>query len=755
MKRADKRGIDIEKIRGSLGIKRSYVFPIFLKIVTVSLFFSLLSLSLYMATFYTPRSFVLEQMVYIAIILVGISFFAAGSIVGPIERLKESFSKLSRGEEAHIVVKSGDEFEELADSFNKMVYELKIQREVVKKSEEKYRALVEDINDWVFELDENLRITYSSSRCKEMIGREPEEILGKSLLKFVELDGTYIKENFKKLKNAGQIRFDINFKWNGKETIVEVVGRPFFEDGRIKGFRCVARDITLRKKAEEEAAYLVSILDYSIDAIVSLDLDTRIVSWNRGAEMMFGYTAEEVLGKPLSFLLPEDHRKACAENFKRAVYDGYVRDIETVRIAKDGKKIIVDQTLTTIHNSKGELVGFVAIMRDITERKKSEEDLRLAYKKLEEKTKELLESQRELEYLANIVENSNDAILTISLDGAITSWNKTAEKLFGWKKEEILGKNIEILIPKEIRMEIENIKERMQKGAFHLTYETRRVNRDGHIIDVEITATPVYDPDGRLSRISFILRDISSRMKAERELIRKISKYDIEKGKIYLVERSPELCDEIVSDLIKCGFLGAVFTRRAAEDVSCEDAKVYYISEKSGKNTIPPDLQKFKEEIMNLPGWNNAVLIDLDYLIVKNGFSAVLGFIQELRDIFYLFRKGVIVLNVDPSMITESELKALKKECESIRSKSVDLPSEIYELARYIYMENRVGNKPSIKDVIERFNIARNTAKKRINFLKGRGLLKVERDGRIKLLELTDYGRDYFLMTQKAKNTVL
>ncbi len=742
---------------GQLSMKKLYVFPIFLKIVTVSLFFSLLSLSLYMATFYTPKSFVLGQIVYIAIILTGISFFAAGSIVGPIERLKDSFSKLSKGEEVYIEVKSGDEFEELADSFNRMVYELKIQKEIIKKSEEKYRALVEDINDWVFELDENLRITYSSSRCTDMVGRKPEDILGKSILELVESDEIHIKENFRKLvelEDTRHIRFDLNFKWGGKETILEVVGRPFFEDGKVKGLRCVARDITLRKKAEEEAAYLVSILDYSIDAIVSLDLDTRIVSWNKGAEMMFGYMAEEVLGRPLSFLLPEEHRKACAENFRKAVYEGYVRDIETVRIAKDGRKIIVDQTLTTIHNSKGELVGFVAIMRDITERKKSEEDLRLAYKKLEEKTKELLESQKELEYLANIVENSNDAILTISLDGRITSWNKTAEKLFGWKKEEIIGKNIEILIPDEIRTEIENIRELMQRGAFHLTYETRRISKDGRIVDVEITATPVYDPDGKLSRISFIARDISSRMKTERELIRKMSKYDIEKGKIYLVERSHELCDEIISDLIKCGFTGAVFTRRAADDVDCEDAKIYYISEKLGENTIPPDLQKFKEEIMNLPGWNNAVLIDLDYLIIKNGFLAVLGFVQELRDIFYLFRKGVIILNVDPSMVTESEFRALKKECENIRSKSVDLPPEIYELARYIYMENRVGNKPSIKDVMEKFNIARNTAKKRINFLRGRGLVKVERDGRIKLLELTDYGRDYFLMSQKVKNTI-
>jgi|GEM_PF-551886 PAS domain S-box-containing protein len=734
--------------------KPSFYFPIFLKIVMVSLFFSLLSLSLYIATFYSPRSFIFEYLVYIGIILLGTSLFAAGSIVEPIERLKEGFNRITRGEYVFVEINSGDELEELADSFNKMAYELNRQREVIERSEEKYRALIEDINDWVFEINENMIVTYSSSRSIDMIGKRPEEINGKSFFDLVNPgDLSIIKEKFENLESGKLFSgIDIHLAGEKREIFVEVSGRPYFDEtGRLKGYRCVARDISLRKKAEEEAAYLISILEHTIDAIVSLDLDTNIVSWNKGAELMFGYTAEEMIGKPLQVLLPKDRHRACAENFKRAIQEGYARDIETVRISKDGRMIIVDQTLTAIHDSKGEIVGFVAIMRDITQRKKSEEELRLAYNELEEKTKELLESKKELEYLANIVENSNDAIFSIDLDGRITSWNKTAETLFGWKKDEIIGRGIEVLVPEEIRTEIENIRERMRKGAFHISYETRRFNKDGEIIDVEVTVTPVYDHDGKLSRISFISRDISIRMKTEKELLRKISRYDIDKGKVYLVEHSPEICDEVVADLIKCGFNGTIFSRRSKEDINCSDAEIYYISEKQSKDVVSSDLKKLKEIILNLPGWNNAVLIDLDYLIIKNGFSKVLEFIQELRDAFYLFRKGVIVLNIDPSLVSDSEFKVLRKECETIRSKSVDLPSEIYELARYIYMENRVGNKPSIKDVMERFNIARNTAKKRINYLVGRGLLKIEKDGRIKLLELTDYGKDYFLMAQRAK----
>jgi PAS domain S-box-containing protein len=731
-----------EKIRPKRPLRKSYVFPIFLKIVTVSLFFSLLSLFLYIATFTTPRSFVFEQMVYIGIILFGISLFAAGSIVEPIERLKEGFSRLSKGEDVYIEVKSGDELEDLADSFNKMVQELKIQRERIKKSEEKYRVLVEDINDWVFEMDKDLRITYSSSRSKEMIGKSPEEILGKSLLNFVGLDDLSVKERFENLKTAEQIRFDVSIRGDGGK-IIEIGGRPFFDEkGEIKGFRCVARDITLRKKAEEEAAYLVSILEHSIDAIVSLDLDTKIVSWNKGAELMFGYKAEEMIGKPLSVLIPPERHAECAENFRRVVQEGYVRDIEASRISKSGKIVIVDQTVTGIHDSRGELIGYVAIMRDITERKRSQQDLKMAYAELERKTRELVESQRELEYLANIVENSSDAIYSITMDGKIVSWNKTAEKLFGWRKEEIIGETVEILIPEELKEEVKSIRERIEREE-NITYETRRVDRFSRVIDVEVTAIPVFDHEGRLMRISFISRDISGRMKVEKELIRRISRFNVEKGKVYLVEGSAELCDEVMNDLVKCGFSGFIFTRRHEDEIGC-DAITYYISERNGSNLVPPDLNDLKEKILKLPGWNNAVLIDLDYLIIKNGFSKVLEFVHDLKDVFYLFRKGIVILNVDPGIISEREARLIKRECEPLKTKTVDLPFEIYELARYVYIENRVGNKPSIKKIMDRFKIARNTAKKRINYLVSRGLLRVEKDGRIKLLELTDNGKDYF-----------
>ncbi|AGK61029.1 PAS domain S-box [Archaeoglobus sulfaticallidus PM70-1] len=731
-------------------IKKAYRFPIFLKIVLVSLFFSTLSLSLYVATFYFPRRFAFEYLVYIGIILFGTSLFAAGSIVEPIKRVKEGFTKLANGEKAYVKVNTGDELEELADSFNIMAYEIMRQREVIKENEEKYRSLVENINDWVFEINEDLIITYSSSRCLDFLDRSPYEIINRPLLEFIDSQDRHsVMEVLAEKKEFS----GLDVRLANQDVVLEISGKPFHDDsGNFKGYRCVARDISLRKKAEQETAYLVSILEHTIDAIVSLDLDTRIVSWNKGAEKMFGYTAEEMVGKPLSTLIPPEKHKDCAENFKKVVNEGFARDIEAIRISKNGKIVVVDQTVTAIHDSQGELTGFVAIMRDITERKKAEMALRTAYKELEERTKELEESKRELEYLAKIVENSNDAIYSIDLDNKITSWNRTAERLFGWRREEILGQDVNIIVPEELKKEISNVKEKI--GKENLTYETRRITKDGKIIFVEVTAIPVYDSDGKLTRISFIARDISSKLKAEKELLRRISRYSIEKGKVYLIEHSTDLCDEILSDLIKCGFDGYIFTRRNSEDIKCEGARVFYLSEKENFNTVKPDPKVLRESIIHMQGWNNAVVIDLDYILMKTQFSEVLEFIQEIKDAFYLFSKGVVIFHIDPSLISESELKILKKECESIKQKEHDLPGEVYQLMRHIYMENRVGNRPSIKELMEKFGLARNTIKKRLSYLASRGLIKIEKEGRIKIVELTDKGKDYFVISHRTADTI-
>ncbi len=150
-----------------------------------------------------------------------------------------------------------------------------------------------------------------------------------------------------------------------------------------------------------------------------------------------------------------------------------------------------------IFNEENIPVRMKGIIQDITERKKAEEKIKS---------------------LANIVESSNDAIGTISLEGIITSWNKGAEQVYGYSAEEVLGKTVSILAPSHLDEETIKLSEMVKKGETFHQYETLRLRKDGKIINVSINLSPVFDASGKLTATSFITRDITERKKAEETL---------------------------------------------------------------------------------------------------------------------------------------------------------------------------------------------------------------------------------------------
>ncbi len=673
----------------------------------------------------------LSYFAYIIVVIISVSLFVAGSILEPIEKLKDAFSKAVSGELETVNIQTGDEFEELASAFNWMVRELRKEKEALKESEERFRSIVEEIEGWVFELDRDYRFVYTSPSVKEYLGYTEAEVLERDIRDFIE--------NFPVNELARKESFEIEVVT--KHRKIHPLEINVTRSGDI--YRCFARSIEHRKKIEQELAFFREILEHSVDAIVILDIDSRIVVWNKGAEMMFGYTPDEAIGKPITFLLPEDQWEQCRLNFRRAVMEGHVKDIESIRIRKDSSTIVVDQTLTSIHDDSGELVGFVAIMRDITRRKRTEIELKNMCEELERRTREILEVQKELYRLANIVENSNDAIYSVNLEGRITSWNKTAERIFGWRKEEAIGMESSALLPDEIKNETEFILRRLREGDRDLRFETRRMKRNGEIIDVEVTVSPLFDEAGDLEGFSIISRDISMKKEAERETERRILRYNVERGRVYLAE-SFDLAVDVFKDLVKCGYEGKVISRRYPEVIGISEESHLMLSLRKKGRTVEPDPKIVYKEIANLPGWKNAVLLDLDYLLVKRSFEEVYELLQNLKDLFFVLNKGVLIVVSDTGLLSEDEMKLLKMECSIIQSKEVDIPDEFFEVLRFIYSKNKVGERPSIKDVMANFGITRNTAKKRLAYLQNKGLIRMIKDGRMKVLEVTENGKEVF-----------
>ena len=247
---------------------------------------------------------------------------------------------------------------------------------------------------------------------------------------------------------------------------------------------------------EDRAAWVAAIVDSSDDAIVSKTLDGLITSWNRAAERIFGWTAAEAVGRSITIVIPPD-RLAEEEDILARIKQGEkIEHFETTRMRKDGTRFEISLTVSPIKNAKGEVIGASKIARDISAR---------------------LHGDEAIARLAAIVNSADDAIVSKTLDGVITSWNRAAQAMFGWTAAEAVGQRITLIIPRERWHEEDEVLARVRKGESIDHFDTVRVRKNGERIDVSLTVSPVKDARGRIIGASKIARDVSDRKHAETE----------------------------------------------------------------------------------------------------------------------------------------------------------------------------------------------------------------------------------------------
>jgi len=244
-------------------------------------------------------------------------------------------------------------------------------------------------------------------------------------------------------------------------------------------------------------ALSVAIIDSADDAIISKDLNGIIQSWNKGAVRIFGYSADEAVGKPVALLIPPERLPEEAEILARIRRGERVEHFETVRMAKDGRRIPISLTISPIKDRRGTIVGASKIARDITEHR---------------------DMERTKAHFAAIVESADDAIVSKTTDGIIESWNKGAERIFGYTPEEIIGRSILTLIPPELQNEEAEILAKIRRSERIEHYETTRVTKDGRRIPVSLSVSPIKDAKGNVIGASKIARDISERVAAQTAL---------------------------------------------------------------------------------------------------------------------------------------------------------------------------------------------------------------------------------------------
>ncbi|MFA9477438.1 PAS domain S-box protein [Phycisphaerales bacterium AB-hyl4] len=301
---------------------------------------------------------------------------------------------------------------------------------------------------------------------------------------------------------------------DAREGPVTVLIRCKSNTGAVTRFRtlgekvdALTQEVLARQKAEQDAVtererWRITLASVG-DAVITTDCDQKITFMNEVAEHLTGWTLADATGQDSATvfnIVNEQSRQPVESPIVRVLREGVIVGLanHTVLIARDGREIPIDDSGAPIRDSHGEIVGTILVFRDISERHAADQTRAR---------------------LAAIVESSEDAVIGMALDGIITEWNPAATEMFGYTTEEIVGQSVfSTLVPDDRESQEQQILSAIRDSRRIEPFETKRCHKDGHLLDISLSASPIKDTYGRVIGIATITRDITFQKQAERQL---------------------------------------------------------------------------------------------------------------------------------------------------------------------------------------------------------------------------------------------
>src|SRR5579884_2731442 len=263
-----------------------------------------------------------------------------------------------------------------------------------------------------------------------------------------------------------------------------------------------------KQLSEQQIHIQGSLIELAYDAIIVRDPDSRIVSWNRGAEELYGWSAQEAIGQVIHDLL-QTRFPISRQAVEQFLATGERWEGELIHTCKDGRQVIVESRQVIVRDIHSTPVAIMEINRDVTGRKQRER-----------------ENQEGRLQLAALVSSAAVPIIGKTREGIITSWNAAAEQMYGYSEQEAVGQPITIIFPPDRQDEFVRIMQRISQGERVDLYETTRRRKDGTILPVSITVSPVFNQRGQIIGASDIAHDITERkrIQAQEQFLTEVSK---------------------------------------------------------------------------------------------------------------------------------------------------------------------------------------------------------------------------------------
>lgn len=365
---------------------------------------------------------------------------------------------------------------------------------------------LENINSVVLRWDPHGTVAFINDFGRRLLGYSDAEIVGQPVLGTIvpETESTgrslatmldeIASDPGKYVSNESEVQ-----RKDGSRVWMAWRNKPLLDEGgRLREILTIGIDITARKRLEERLRQQSAALEAAADAIVITDTDGTIQWVNPAFTAMTGFTREEAIGQNPRVLKSGMHGEADYRNLWTTITAGRMWSGEIVNRRKDGTLYTEEMVITPVGNEKDVVVSFVAIKRDVTERKAAEQRFR------------------------SVTDSASDAIISADAHSRIIGWNRAAGHLFGWSETEILGRPIETVIPERFRRAHREGMDRVAAGGAHRvigrTVEMSGLHRDGHEFPVEMSLSTWKI--GEESLFTGIVRDITERKRLEAELER-------------------------------------------------------------------------------------------------------------------------------------------------------------------------------------------------------------------------------------------
>jgi PAS domain S-box-containing protein len=395
--------------------------------------------------------------------------------------------------------------EKLTRENTKLEHEVFVRKEELDLNERRYRALIDQSIDGITLADIDGNLVYQSPAAERITGytfEERKNLPDRAIAHPDDYDE--VRQRIEKIR--GKQGAFAKYQWrvrhrNGHYFWMEGTATNFLDDPNIRAIVNNFRDITERKESDERIAIseqrFRALIENSSDAIVLTDANVRTLYQSPSVERMTGFSLEHRQQNPgLRYTYHED-----LESLQKAIGKSKDTPGKPVPFASRlvhlfGHTIWIEGTITNLLDEKS-VAALVFNYRDISERRKLEEQQAL---------------------FTSLVNLSGDAIISKNLEGIITSWNRGAQTLFGYSAQEAIGENILILVPPDLRKEEASILQRITNGEHIEAFETRRIKKDGTVVNITLTVSPIRNADGVVVGASNISHDIGDRLDTERKL---------------------------------------------------------------------------------------------------------------------------------------------------------------------------------------------------------------------------------------------